>query len=214
MADLLELRLRAALSEYESLRRETLQKFTQHMNVCALALAAITAVLGWIITSQNYDLLLALPIPTTLLAFRYMWDQAIIVLLGRYLERMESQVFPLLLGRREGTSGEPGPSLWLSWHHYYLTHQPRARYYNYTILILFVVAPFLPAILFSSAVVLQTYRPSAIGTLTASRLPAQVHLLALVLYLLLAAYLASRLLRPLRWLPGSIPPGPLPMVSS
>lgn len=197
MADILDLRLRAALSEYESLRHETLQKFTQHMNVYTLALAAIMAVLGWVITFQNYDLLLALPIPTTLLAFRHMWDQSIIVLLGRYLEHMESQIFPSLLGRREGISDEPSSSLWVSWQHYYLKHQPRSRYYNYTILILFVIAPFLPSILFSATVILRTYWPSAICIVVASRLPALMHILVFILYILFAAYLKRRLFRPL-----------------
>ena len=185
-----QLRLQAALAEYQALRAETLQKLAHHLQLYAVAVTGVSAVIGWAVTTQRYDVLLVVPIPATAFALRYMWEQTVIIMIGDYLRLMEREIFPALIGKRTEPQSEH-ERLWIGWQHYFHDHFPRFAQYKPAVVLLLVVVPFAPAICHSGAAVLASRLGSHLGWATS--LPLALHVAVLTVYPVIAVYLWRRL---------------------
>lgn len=114
-ADLTAFRMQAALSEYQALRAELIQKFTHQMQLYSLVVGTVTIMLGYALANRAYDLLLAIPIVSSALAFRFIWEQAIVTLLGKYLATVEEDVLPTIIGQREKDFDLGDRKYWIGW---------------------------------------------------------------------------------------------------
>jgi hypothetical protein len=148
--------------------------------------------MGWVVTTQRYDVLLAMPILATPLAFRYLWEQSVINILGDYLQLMEREIFPALIGKRAGSAQEH-EQLWIGWQHYFQDHYPRLSSYLPAVVILFIVLPFGPAICYSAVSVFCHLLGIQAGW--ASQVPLALHVAVLVAYPLLGSYLCWKLVK-------------------
>lgn len=182
-----QLRLEAVLSEYRALRDEMLQKFTHHLNIYSVVITAIAFTMGWVITNEVCDLLLAIPIVSSAFCFRYIWEQAVIVRIGNYLAHMEKNIFPGLIGTRNDEGVEEYQKLWVGWEHYFKKHFPEIAFYKHAIVILLVILPILPQVIFSSLIIASRY--FSITLPFKSCLPTLVHLTAVIFYVPLGIYL-------------------------
>lgn len=177
--ELKRLRLQAVLAEYQALRSEMLQKLHHHLQIYSVIASAVTLMLGWVITQGTYDVLLAIPIFSTALSLRYIWEQNVIVMMGDYLMGLEENVFPNILS--EGTADSALTGRWINWEHYFRTNFPKLPLYKPAIEILLVIFPLMPAILFSSLSLLSVV--SCISEPVKSHLHPAIHLVALVVYI-------------------------------
>jgi hypothetical protein len=185
-----QLRLQAVLAEYQALRAETLQKLGHHLQLYAVSVTGVSAVIGWAVSTQKYDVLLIVPIPAAAFALRYVWEQTVIIMIGDYLRLMEREMFPALVGKRTEPQCEH-ERLWIGWQHYFHDHFPRFAFYKPAVLILMVVIPFAPAMWHSAASLYASRSGTHIAWATS--LPMAVHATALVVYAVAAAYLSRRL---------------------
>ena len=185
-----QLRLQAVLAEYQALRAETLQKLGHHLRLYAVTVSGVSVLVGWALTTQRYDMLLAIPIPATAFALRYVWEQSVIIMIGDYLRLMEREIFPALVGKRTEPQHEH-ERLWVGWQHYFHDHFPRFALYKPAIVILLVLVPFAPAAWHSTASLCDGWLGIHIGWSTS--LPVGVHVATLVVYPVLAVYLSWKL---------------------
>lgn len=135
-----KLRFQAILSEYQALRNEILQKFHHHILIYSILVPAIGALIFYVLKEKIYDLLLIIPILSSSFAFRYIWEQNVIVTIGNYLRMMEEDIFPKFIGQR--SNSEKQMMYWVGWEHYFRDNFPKGSFYKYTIQILFVGIPF------------------------------------------------------------------------
>jgi len=188
--------LQALLSERDSLRAEILQKFQHHLQLYAVLAPVVVGVLAAAVGQHLFELLVFVPIMSTTLACRYLWEEHVINVLGDYLLDTECRKLPELIDRRPTTSGtaEPGPvELWVGWEHYFHRRSVGApfRPYKAAAWLAFIVIPFLPA-LCVSILAIGDYATSAPDWLSPV-LPAWSHVLILVMNLLLGGWLVHQL---------------------
>lgn len=188
------LRLQAVLVEYQALKTEHIQKFRHHLVIFSILIPAVAVIFGSVVTKKTFDLLLLLPIVSASLAFRYIWEQSVIIAIGHYISDLESDVFPKLLGARSTGEAVPTPKLWVGWEHYFESNFKRLPFYKYTTQLLFVIVPFTPSFMFGFLVVIKHYCDVNYDLKTL--LPVSAHIVLLVLYLILAIYLAMNLWKP------------------
>ena len=181
--------LQAALAEYQALRSEILQKFRHHLQIYSVVIGAITVMLGWVITKKAYDVLLVIPIFSTALTLRYIWEQSVIVMLGDYLRKMEKDVFPRLL--ENGPGGTVEAPFGMGWEQHFRDNFPNLPLYKMAILVLLVVIPMVPALLYSGAFILSALNVGNIPVTTELHLA--VHVFAFVVYFPLGLYLIIKL---------------------
>ncbi|MFX1492629.1 MAG: hypothetical protein ACFFBU_10230 [Promethearchaeota archaeon] len=187
--ELRQLRLQAVLAEYQALRTEILQKFRHHLLIYSVTVAFVTAILGWVITKGAYDALLLIPIFSTALSLRYIWEQNVIAIIGDYLKRMEKKIFPLLLSG--DTVNDNSKNRLINWEHYFRANFPKLPLYKPAIQIVLVIIPLLPAVVFSTFCLMTcvSYMPAPIK----SHLHPAIHLVALVIYVPMGIYIAVKL---------------------
>jgi hypothetical protein len=188
--ELTSLRLQTVLTEYQALRTETLQKLGHHMQLYSIVVTAVTVMIGWAFTKETYDILLAVPIVSMAFALRYLWEQTVITMLGDYLRLVEREIIPSLIGRRVGPQQEH-ERLWVGWQHYFHDHFPRLALYKPAIIIILVLVPFLPALVFSASLLASRYFGFPLHLQT--RIPLILHAIAFILNFVLGIYLWRRL---------------------
>ncbi len=190
---LAELRLHAIIEEYKALRNELIQKFQHQLQIYSITVTAVVAVMGFSFAQKNLDILLVLPLISSAFAFRYIWEQSIIVKIADYLRMIESQIMPKLTGLRSTKQNAlDTEKYWVGWEHYYQWTMKQSHsllYYKWTIELLFV-GPILMALFVSLAVVIQV---SDVPLMINSFLPLQIHLLLIAINLLLAVYIFMKL---------------------
>ena len=96
--ELKQFRVQAILSEYQALRNNILQKFHHHLQIYSLIITVFAVMFSYIFTEKNYDLLLLIPVISSAFAFRYIWEQNIIEIIGNYLKIMEDEILPEVIG--------------------------------------------------------------------------------------------------------------------
>ena len=185
-----QLRLQAVLAEYNARRAENLQKFGHHLQLYSFVTTGVMVVIGWAVSTGTYDVLLGVPVLSTAFALRYLWEQAVIVRLGDYIRLLEEHTLPSLIGTPPpvATGGLP---LWVGWQHYWDGHAPPSRWFKVAIVIVAVGIPFLPALTLAGVTLIQTYVLGSAAT--ATDMPTIVHVVAIPLYGLLAAWLVTKL---------------------
>lgn len=188
-----QFKLQAILNEYQTLKNEMLQKFRHQLQIYSILITAIAILVGYILTSKNYDLLLVIPVVSSAFAFRYIWEQNIIVTLGGYLRIIEAEILPEIIGYRSKDHDQNYRRYWVGWEHYFMDHFPKPYFYKYTIEILFVIVPIFPALIYSMAVMLQYF--TLISIQIDSLIPLPGHILMVLIYLFLVYYLALKLWR-------------------
>jgi hypothetical protein len=99
-------RLQAILEEYKTLKNELLQKFQHQMQMYSITITAVVAIIGVAFAQKIPDILLITPAITSAFAFRYIWEQSIIVKIGDYLRIIESEIMPKLTGYRDTQSSK------------------------------------------------------------------------------------------------------------
>ena len=189
--ELKQFRVQAILSEYQALRNNILQKFHHHLQIYSLIITVFAVMFSYIFTEKNYDLLLLIPVISSAFAFRYIWEQNIIEIIGNYLKIMEDEILPEVIGYRDTDQNQR--KYWVGWEHYFRNHFPRRHYYKYTIELLFVVIPIFPAVFYSIIVILKHFRLISIEI--NSFIPMLVHLIMTLIYLFLAYFLSKELWR-------------------
>ena len=108
-----ELRLRALLTEYDSLKRELIQKFRHQLQMYYIIIMAIGSLFGYILTKKAYDVFLIIPLVGAAFGFRYIWEQYIINRIGDYLRTLESDLIPSVIGRRKREAPLVSRQLWI-----------------------------------------------------------------------------------------------------
>lgn len=186
-----QLTFEAVLAEYKALKDELLQKFRHQLQIYSIIIPAIAIMIGYVLTEKIYDLLLGIPLVTSAFAFRYIWEQSIIVTIADYLRIIEHEIFPEIIGYRSQDIDRSRETSWLGWEHYFVDHFPKPYFYKYTIELLFVGIPIFPALVYSLAAVSQHFTLFSTGV--NSSLPVPVHVAVFVVYLLLALYLSWKL---------------------
>lgn len=184
------LRLQAVLAEYNALREEILQKLSHHLKLYAMVAAGLGVILGWLITAGQYNLLLLVPFISTPLAFRYLWEQAVIVLLGQYIRRIEAEILPSLIGDRTSMN-QNYHSLWVGWEHFWRENTPDERWHRSAVIILFVIIPFLPALYLSGSVI---WTAICICSTDRTALPIGVYLLSGIIDVFMGIFLWKKIL--------------------
>lgn len=186
-----ELRLRALLTEYDSLKRELLQKFRHQLQMYYIIIVAVGALLGYVLTEKVYDVFLIIPLVGTAFGSRYIWDQYIITRIGDHLRTLESDLIPSVIGHREGRAELASSQLWIGWEHYFMERFPNARFYKGTIELLFVFLPTFPAVVYSMVIILQAF--TRLNLQISSNVPVSIHIVLTLLYLSLGSFLAHKL---------------------
>jgi hypothetical protein len=192
-SDLTPFRMQAALSEYQALRAELLQKFTHQMQLYSLVVGTITIMLGYTLANRAYDLLLVVPIVSSAMAFRFSWEQAVIALLGKYLATVEEEVLPTIIGQRENNFELSDRNYWIGWEHYFEDHYLKTPSYMYAVQLVFVVIPYAPALIFSGLVIAKQF--FAASVLVETSLPIFVHITAIVCLMIFGVYVSLKLRR-------------------
>jgi hypothetical protein len=113
-------------------------------------------------------------------------------MLGNYLQLMEREIFPALIGKRAGFAQEH-EQLWIGWQHYFQDHYPRLPSYLPAVVVLFIVLPFGPAICYSAVLVFCHLLGIQPGW--ASQVPLALHVAVLVAYPPLGSYLCWKLVK-------------------
>jgi hypothetical protein len=192
--ELNQLRLTAVLNEYASLKAELLQKFRHQLQMYSIVITAIVALIGYLLTTQSYDVLLVVPTVGAVFSLRYIWEQKLIALLGSYLRVLESDVFPELIGIRSSEAKVADyRRYWVGWEHYARERFPNARFYKVVIVLVFIAVPMGPALVYSAIAALRHYGVGSGEINTA--LPAPVHIAAFILIGYMAVHLSLRLWR-------------------
>lgn len=187
--ELRKLRLQAVLAEYQALRSEMLQKFQQHLQIYSIVVTAATLIIGWAVTQGDYDVLLVIPIFSSALSLRYIWEQNIIVMMGGYLNELEEKIFPKLLS---GDAADSAPeSRWIGWEHYFRANFPKRPLYKPASQILMVVVPMIPAVVYSALNLVSVWVHTP--QLAVSHLHPAIHFIALMVYIPAGIYLSLRL---------------------
>lgn len=177
-----ELRLRAVLNERDHLRAEMLEKFQHHLQLFSLFAPAVLATVALLADNKAFDLLYVVPVVTSALAYRYVWEERVINRISDYLLDMETRKIPALIGTVDGaplTANSASSNFWVAWEHYFHDRFPY-RYHLVAAVILFVVLPIAPPVSFGVLVVVQ--RLTHTSTAVRSVLPIGVHLALCVLY--------------------------------
>ena len=178
------------IAEYGALRAELLQKFEHHMRLFYITTIVFMAVVGYIITQKQYDVLLSIPIFIVPLVYRYIWEQSVIVVIGRYIrEEIEQKKIPELIGYRSNIS-EDYEKYWAGWEHYWAANAPKP-FYKPAIIFLFIIIPFLPSLIWSSLCVTSFFLNNNI----ISSVSIKFHILISVTYVFLAFYFGKKLLK-------------------
>jgi len=188
-----QFRFQAILNEYQALKNELLQKFRHQLQIYSMMITAIAIMIGYVLAEKNYDLFLVIPVVSSAFAFRYIWEQNIIVMIGNYLRIMEAEILPEIIGYRSKDTDQNYRGYWVGWEHYFMDHFPKPYFYKYTIELLFVGVPIFPALIYSMAVILQHF--TLISIQINSFIPIPVHILMTLIYLFLAYYLSWKLWR-------------------
>ena len=107
-------------------------------------------------------------------------------MIGSYIQHMESDLFPSLIGYKNDIS-ETEKEYWMGWEHFFQKNFPTRKYYKPAVSFLFVIIPIVPSIFFSSLVLLNSCHILSLSI--KSVLPLWLHLIAIVSYLSVAGYL-------------------------
>ena len=187
--ELRQLRLDTVLVEYQSLRAELLQRFNHHIQIYSIIVTAMTFMFGWIIAQKEYDVLLIVPIFTSALGLRYIWDQNLIVMIGSYIQELEKDVIPKLLSAKGDESSSE--SRVINWEHYFKKNYPKFALYKPAIITLITILPIVPVLVFSISNLLPYLINS--NEIAPSNLHPAIHIVAIVLYSIIGIYLSRKL---------------------
>lgn len=183
-------KLQAVLTEYSALRTELLQKFEHHIRLFYITIIVFMSLEGYILTQKAYDVLMWIPIFIIPLACRYIWEQSVIGVISRYIEKeIEQRKISELIGCRSNTSKDY-EKYWVGWQHYWVEKTPKS-FYKPAIIFLFVIIPFAPSLLWSIVCITSV----SLDPNVQSCIPINFHILISVIYVFLAFYIGKKLLR-------------------
>lgn len=196
MADVLkQLQLQAVLSERDSLRAEILQKFQHHLQLYSLLAPALVGTIAAAAGEDLLELLLFVPIVSTALAYRYLWEEHVINLLGDYLLESECRKLPELIETRSQTLDKlDSGTLWVGWEHYFHGRSQASEFKPYKIAawLAFIVFPSVPALGMSVvAITADLTDPDWLSPI----LPLWAHICLLVMNLIIGVILVSQFRR-------------------
>jgi len=204
-------RLDVVLAEYKALRGEILQKFQNHIQLYAIIGSLLVIGLTYIIYNEIYDALLIIPVITSALAYRFIWEQSVIVTIGRYIkEEIEEVKIPELIGYRGNISEKNGSQhqYWMAWEHFFMENFPMPKiprikfkkwtdrpfaFYMLAFLILFIFIPFFPAIFWNIICIGSYAHIFDFQALTC--LPNYVHILSLIICCILCSHIFIEVIR-------------------
>jgi hypothetical protein len=191
-------RLNVVLKELEYLRAELLQKFTHHLQLFAIVPPALGLIITYLVTKGTYDATYILPILILPIAFRYLWEQQAIVIIGKYIrgELIEKRLTSIV-GFRNAKAINDYDRYWLGYEHYWLDWETkmiphRHFYWKYAAFLIFVFIPFIPCLVYG---ILFLYQEIFLAELNLSSiLPSSIHVTILVIYLFISIYLSREFL--------------------
>ena len=169
-----------------------LQKLGHHLQLYSIVTTAVTIMIGWAIISKAYDILLAVPIASTALTLRYLWEQACIIMLGDYLRLIECELIPSLIGKPHQAQHKH-EHFWVGWEHYFCEYSTKSAFYKPAVVILMVLVPFLPCLVYSRSILASHYLGASVQI--QSNLPLAVHACVFILYSIIGIYLWQKLTR-------------------
>ena len=190
-------RLEAVLREHEALRNELVDKSRLQVSIFVAYLSALTIAYAMVITNSAFDIMAAFPIISIALLYRIMWKQTIITEISLYIQyELEQQKIPLLIGQvnppRKDAKEHKFSNLWLGWQtSYYLNKDRIPKFYDKSLVWLFVYISALPPIIFNFCNVISYYFINAHPMLPIrSSLSIEINIIFLVIdfYLGLFAY--------------------------
>mgnify|MGYP000421969195 CR=1 FL=1 len=159
------MQLEVLLAEHKALRDEILAKTHLHVEIYIAFVATLGIFYGVIASNHLYDLIYLLPILALSLLLRIIWDQKIITVISHYLFQMEETIVKMF-----GSMCASNPELhqnplnfWTGWQHYYWQHAPK-HYYEWSMVLLFIVISILPSILYSLLCIFPTILLTSIDT--------------------------------------------------
>lgn len=173
-----QFQLEVILAEHKTLRDEILEKTRLHVEIYVAFVAALGIFYGIIVSSCHYDLIYFLPLLALSLLCRIIWDQKIITVISQYLYEIEETIKRLYssISVKSNESCQIPQNIWIGWQHYYYQHAPR-RYYEWSIVLLFIIISMMPSLLYSILCIHPTLSSFIIDT----KIPQIVHLVILLL---------------------------------
>jgi len=186
-----EERLQAVLAEYRALRNEIVDRDRHQLQLYSFLIAALGVGVAYVVQQKAYDLLLAIPLLTTALGFRHLWEQTVIVTIGGYIrDEIEAKRIPELLGHRQGTETADYDPYWVAWEHYFRARCPPHAYYKLAIQILYVLLPFGGALGYLAVLL---FDPDMFGVTIKTNLPSELCLVTAAVYSPLSLVLCWKL---------------------
>lgn len=182
-------KVKVVLAEYNALRSEIIQKFQLHLQIYTIVFSALMLLIGFIFINKIYDLLLVIPLFASILLYRWIWEQELIKLLSIYLNDLEENKIPALIGHFDVTK-ENFQKYWMGWQHFYIENSPPKKYYKYSFNLLIAITFGLP-ITFNILAILSIY--GYINIIT--HIPFILHLLAILINSSLAFHIYSSMKR-------------------
>jgi hypothetical protein len=172
-----------------------LQKFQHHLQLFSLLAPGLLTAVGVVVANGILDLLYLVPLVSTALALRYIWEEQVINRIGDYLLDMETSTIPELIGVRcpetipaaDRDSGD----YWVAWERYFHERFP-TPYAAMTSVLTFVAMPIGPPIVLGTLVAVQ--RLAGASDRIHTILPIGVHVFFTLGYILVAVVLTLRLL--------------------
>ncbi|MFC1486601.1 hypothetical protein ACFLRN_02775 [Thermoproteota archaeon] len=111
--------LKFVMTEYESVKRDSMERLKLQMQMYPLALGAISTIFGYVLLEAKYDALLLLPFITILLAYRWIWDVKLVDVNRRYLLKLEKEKIPKLLDKIKEKKNHENHFKLIEWQTYY-----------------------------------------------------------------------------------------------
>ena len=186
-------KLDVVLTEYKALRHETLDKLRLHLQIYSIYVSALLIFYGLIFIHKIYDLIMVIPIFSLALFFRILWEQTVIIKIGQYIRtEIEEKKIPMLIGKinvKEDQEFEY-TDLWMGWQYFWKkTSYP--KYYQYSLLMLFLLFSVVPAVLYNIYSILAPITKMQVITL----LPIEVLVFLLILNFSLGFYMLYKIIQ-------------------
>ena len=189
--EITKLRLEIALTEYRALRDEVLQKFRHHLLIYSSVIAVVASVFGVSINTGKYDLLLITPIISIALTLRYIWEQHVIVTIGKYIMKMEEEIFPELVINAHLDEVQTKCCRWMNWDHYFKDNFPNIAWYKPAVVLILIVVPIILPATFSCIFLYCKYFECEFQV--NSDLGTYIHITALLIYIPVSIFLTKKL---------------------
>ena len=189
--EITKLRLEIALTEYRALRDEVLQKFRHHLIIYSSVIAVVASVFGVSINTGKYDLLLITPIISIALTLRYIWEQHVIVTIGKYIIKMEEEIFPKLVINEHLDEVRTKCCRCMYWDHYFKDNFPNIAWYKPAVVLILIVVPIILPATFSCIFLYCKYFECTFQV--NSDLGIYIHIAALLIYIPVSIFLTKKL---------------------